>query len=790
MKFLNITPNNLYGISYFGQSVAINSGDIAVVGAYGQDNYGKVYIYKKYPQEWNWQKIKEIAPLDGYGGDSFGYSVDINYKGDVMAISAPNSNSQVGAVYIYTGKDDSWYQVEKIDGDNPSDYFGWNIDLNQSGDRLIIGSYRLDDSGFADLYQGSGNNWNRIIRFWDSGIGHSISGALYGAKVAINTGDYVLISAYDQEGLGAVYIYSETGNWGELAVITGESSGNLTSGLVQFGKSLYVTDDARNILIGSPGENEGSGMVYLFKYNYLNEENMGNYIDIAANGNYSLVLLEDGTVKGYGDNSINQIDFPIEISGNVTGIAAGWTHSIILLKDGGVTGFGYNIYGQIDIPNEISGNVSKIYAGDSYNIAFLKDDNITGWGRNDLGQINFPIEVSGNVTGVSAGGFHSLALLKDGSVTGWGWNADGQINIPLDISGNVASIGAGGYHSLALLKDGSITGWGDDSEGQINIPVGIGTNATGISAGWYHSLALLKDGSVTGWGSNGFGQINIPLDISGNVTGIVVGEFHSLALLKNGGVVAWGRNTQNQLNIPYYPFYSNNEYELKARFTGITSGFGQSTFINNSGNVVFASSLNNSGTIYSYVNIGSTWYKYLTINNLNPISGSSFGKNITLNRNYDTMIVGDPNYQITKGNAYVLSSPWDNFINYYGVNESEVYNYCVCNTGLNCRDCCGIIPNFSIITGYVNNLNNLNLEVSLTIENLNCTSTSDIYKFYNHSAPVYTNIYQLGDLGSTYSGNILIKNIKPINDLINLEWKVFNLGKEYKLYTGLNINNY
>jgi hypothetical protein len=502
MKFLNITPNNLYGISYFGQSVAINSGDIAVVGAYGQDNYGKVYIYKKYPQEWNWQKIQEIAPLDGYGGDSFGYSVDINYKGDVMAISAPNSNSQVGAVYIYTGKDDSWYQVEKIDGDNPSDYFGWNIDLNRSGNRLIIGSYRLNDSGFADLYQGSGNNWNRIIRFWDSGIGHSITGALYGAEVAINTGDYVLISAYDQEGLGAVYIYSETGNWSELAVITGESSGNLTSGLVQFGKSLYVTDDARNILIGSPGEKEGSGIVYL---------------------------------------------------------------------------------------------------------------------------------------------------------------------------------------------------------------------------------------------------------------------------LKNTGNSVWNTNT---------------------KFTGVTSGFGQSTFINNSGNVVFASSLNNSGTIYSYVNIGSTWYRYLTINNLNPVSGSSFGKNITLNRDYDTMIVGDPNYQITKGNAYVLSSPWDNFINYYGVNESEVYNYCVCNTGLNCRDCCGIIPNFSIITGYVNNLNNLNLQISVTIENLNCTSTSDIYKFYNHSAPVYTNIYQLGDLGSTYSGNILIKNIKPINDLINLEWKVFNLGKEYKLYTGLNINNY
>jgi|LakMenE18May11ns_1017448.scaffolds.fasta_scaffold9922894_4 hypothetical protein len=509
MKFLNITPNDLYGASYFGQSVAINSGDIAVVGAYGQDTYGKAYIYKKYSQEWKWQKIQEIAPLDGYGGDGFGYSVDINYEGNVLAISAPNSNSQVGAVYIYTGREDSWSQVEKIDGDNPSDYFGWNIDLNKSGNKLVIGSYRPVNSGFADLYQGSGTNWNKIIRFWDSGIGHSITGALYGAKVAINTGDYVFISAYGQDDVGAVYVYSETGNWSQLGILTGESTGNLRDpsgdlvfGPVEFGKSLHVTENAKNILIGSVGENELSGAVYLFK-------NTGN-------------------------NS---------------------------------------------------------------------------------------------------------------------WNIDNK-------------------------------------------------------------------------------------------------------------------------------------------FTGITSRFGQSTFVNDSGNLIYASSLNNSGTIYSYFKPSNTWYKYLTINNLNPISGSSFGKNITLNKNYNTMVVGDPNYQTTKGNAYILSAPWDNFINYYGVNESEIYNYCVCNTGLNCRDCCGITTNFSIITGYKNNLNNLNLQLSLTIENLNCTSTSDIYKFYNHSNPVYTDIYQLGNLGSVYSGNILIKDIKPINNLINLEWKVFNLGKEYKLYTGLNINNY
>jgi hypothetical protein len=270
---------------------------------------------------------------------------------------------------------------------------------------------------------------------------------------------------------------------------------------------------------------------------------------ISAGLRHSLVLFNDNTITGFGDDSYGQIKYLF----NVNKISAGYNHNLVLLINEKVTGFGHRDYNQINIPINTSG--IEIAAGHAHSLIILNDKNITGFGDNSYGEITIPNGIVNNAIKISAGFRHSLALLEDGRVTGWGYNNSGQINIPVGIGTNATGISAGAYFSLALLKDGRVTGWGDNRYGQINIPIGIGTNATGISAGTYHSLALLKNGTITGWGKNTYGQINIPTSINTNASGISAGGDFSVALLKNGTITGWGENTYGQISFTNFESY-------------------------------------------------------------------------------------------------------------------------------------------------------------------------------------------------------------------------------------------
>ena len=292
-------------------------------------------------------------------------------------------------------------------------------------------------------------------------------------------------------------------------------------------------------------------------------------VTIAAQGNHTLALLNDGTVRAWGDNEYGQlgnssIDYfsnvPITVNGlsDVISVSGGFYNSIALLADGTVRTWGYNQYGQL--------------------------------GNNSTTQSNVPVTVSGlsNVAAVTGGLYSSMALLNDGTVRTWGSNSNGQLgngtttssNVPVTVSGlnNVAGIAMGGGngdfglatrdsggHSLALLADGTVYSWGDNASGQLG--TGNNTNSTtpvnvpnlngviSVAAGGYHSLALLNNGTMSTWGNNFFGQVNNNYSIGnvpnvrnlGNVTGVSGGFGHTMALLADGTVLASGFNYFGQV---------------------------------------------------------------------------------------------------------------------------------------------------------------------------------------------------------------------------------------------------
>lgn len=330
------TVLNRIAADNFGYSVAI-SGDIVVVGAYGQDYDtlgrgaaisagGAAYIfYKNNGGANNWGLVKKITGGTSINarksGDNFGFSVAIS--GDVIVIGAygqdydsagGNLVSAAGAAYIYnknSGGTDNWGLVKKItpQGTNArlaSDNFGYSVAIN--GDEVVVGAHLQDyDSAGSNMLTGAGaayifsknsggtNNWGLVKKITGgNGTNARLANDNFGNSVAIS-GDVIVVGAkgqdYDSAGLsllstaGAAYIFGKnsggTNNWGLVKKITPRGTNARRSG-DNFGQSVAIDGDV--IIVGAHGQDfdsagannkSAAGAAYLFYQNSGGTNNWG-----------------------------------------------------------------------------------------------------------------------------------------------------------------------------------------------------------------------------------------------------------------------------------------------------------------------------------------------------------------------------------------------------------------------------------------------------------------------------------------------------------------------------------
>ncbi len=216
---------------------------------------------------------------------------------------------------------------------------------------------------------------------------------------------------------------------------------------------------------------------------------LNNVVAVAGGQNHSLALLANGQVWAWGLNSEGKLgiedpyvsssveDTPRHVPSlsNVQAIAAGWEHSLALLQDGTVRGWGDNYFGQLGdgtrndrpVPTLVAGlhNVQAIAAGGDFSLALKSDGTVWAWGNGYFGQIGngatndslSPLQVQHleNISAIAAGVNHALALEGGCDVVwSWGFNSDGQL-------------GDGRTHMSHVLGDYSPT----------PVPVAIGNGA-------------------------------------------------------------------------------------------------------------------------------------------------------------------------------------------------------------------------------------------------------------------------------------------------------------------------
>lgn len=277
-----------------------------------------------------------------------------------------------------------------------------------------------------------------------------------------------------------------------------------------------------------------------------------------ASLNFSVALLEDGTVWTKGANSRGQLGNGTTTDRSTWAVVPGLSE------------------------------VVEISAGRDIVFARRRDGSVWGWGANEVGQmanggsadVLAPAAISGlsGVVQVVAAAVSGHALLSDGTVRGWGSNTAGQMGTgsTSNISGIVAASGVSNVSQLAasnrtvvaLRKDGFVYAWGQSDRGQTgtgasassfatpNLIFGL-TRVTSIAGGRESIAALLQDGSVRMWGMNDHGQLGdgtttdrtTPTAVAGltSVAAISAAGLSSYALRTDGTVVGWGYNGDGRL---------------------------------------------------------------------------------------------------------------------------------------------------------------------------------------------------------------------------------------------------
>ena len=249
----------------FGYSVALSGdGNTLAVGAYFEDsamtgatlgapsetnapndivgyNSGAVYVFTRSGATWSQQAYVKASNTGV--GDYFGSSVALSADGDILAVGAPNEDSDKfgvipgapgdaatgdaaigadsGAVHVYSRAGTMWLQQAYVKASNTgtNDHFGTSVALSGDGLTLAVGAPYEDSDKF---------------------------GVIPGAPGEAATADAAL-----GKDSGAVYVYAHTGAvWSQQAYIKTSNTGALDS----FGGTVVLSGDGNTLAIGAQYE--------------------------------------------------------------------------------------------------------------------------------------------------------------------------------------------------------------------------------------------------------------------------------------------------------------------------------------------------------------------------------------------------------------------------------------------------------------------------------------------------------------------------------------------------------
>lgn len=290
-------------VSRFGNSVAI-SGDTLVVSTINQP----VYVFTRSGTTWTYSQ--KLTPTQTHGSGLTGCRVALD--GDLLVVGQSDEASTTSGInpsnnFLGTARGAAWvwrrsggtFSQEvyiKEPTSSESAYFGWDVDVDEATNSIIVGAFGSDPSavsnaGRAYVYNYSGGSWALQQTLTASTIG---SNDFFGYAVSIS-GDLACVSAPFEDSnatgiggdqsndsassSGAVYLFKRTsGTWSQTHYL---KSSNSEAG-DQFGVTCKIrgnkvvvganAEDGNGTGLNPSSNNTGTstGAAYLFSYDGVN----------------------------------------------------------------------------------------------------------------------------------------------------------------------------------------------------------------------------------------------------------------------------------------------------------------------------------------------------------------------------------------------------------------------------------------------------------------------------------------------------------------------------------------
>lgn len=282
---------------------------------------------------------------------------------------------------------------------------------------------------------------------------------------------------------------------------------------------------------------------------------------IAAGGNHTLLLFEDGSLFTTGTNVDGRCGLPAQKEPFTTfqpisfkdaqsrtvdrfrDVAATWEASVFLGLDNEVYVCGSGSKGELgqgvkitrlELPTRLPSfppqgkSINSLSACMGHVVAVLATGEVYGWGAGRKGQLGEPSQpivgprqidtgdwkCSGAVCGqaftvlfVDPSGPARFRVLGDDK---WGVRSQAP-----DLGSKWESVGASWGSVFVLSEDGTLVNWGRNDHGQLS-PRGL-PKLRSVAAGSEHVLAETVDGFVIAWGWGEHGNCGVPIEANGDV---------------------------------------------------------------------------------------------------------------------------------------------------------------------------------------------------------------------------------------------------------------------------------
>jgi hypothetical protein len=637
-KYPHVSPK-LIKNGEFGRSVAINDNNLLAIGEPFYSNtdfnenpfdygFGAVHLYKFNNTAFPTSEILKTFTGNGHYLSQFGYSIDLNNKGDILVVGAPmdvSNNITGGKVYIYKNTNDSWFLDYTLTGINGSGYFGKCVKIN-SGNLIVVAeneSFHIYDY-YSD--QNSRNlAFNNIINqnenaFTNIAITNQI---LYKKNFSVfNNPNPIVLTGWN-DNLNNFYFNGQKlmigVNYTTLSPSLTATISGTTGYYDSFGSSISVNSDGSILFIGAN-----------FHQNNLNQ-NIGK-ISIYKNNNGQYTLAQD--ISGTSINGLFGSNLSVSSDGKIIAIANNSQNN------GRVWIYQSNNLSDWTLFQTLSGNPGALRFGER--LALSPDGTVLTVGsRADV--------VAPNSTGsmwVYTGGFNRTwaqtqkitGLINPIGFQDIGWPS----NQVLNSGGNVLCIG---FDSKKVSTDSF---------------AGVVYVYTGFNGVYNFSQELIGD--PVGQSSGDLFGRSLAISNNGNI--LTVGSLHDQNFEKG--------TLDGALFI--FETGSDKKFFLKQKLRGDldpllrqNDRFGYFTDMNSDGSIIVTSSQHDEGSALPITNqsVGAFWVYRRNINGLwNLVNkevgtgiNNSFGIPCKLSKDGSTVLIGEsPTYNYgTRGNVKIYT---------------------------------------------------------------------------------------------------------------------------------------